>query len=40
MIEPNENPSVLRPGAILSESDVIDTDIAMKNAFVPQVPMA
>jgi hypothetical protein len=40
MIKPNENPSVPRPGAILSESDVIDADIAMKNTFFPQVPVA
>lgn len=40
MIKPNENPSVPRPGTNLSESDVIDVDIAMKNTFIPQVPVA
>jgi hypothetical protein len=40
MIKPNENPGVPRPGATLSESDVIDADVAMKNTFVPQVLVA
>lgn len=39
MIKPNENPSAPRPGATLCESDVIDANIAMKNAFIPQVPV-
>ena len=40
MIKPDENSTVTRPGGILSESNVIDADIAMKNAFVPQVLVA
>ena len=40
VVKPNENPSVPSSGAILSECDVIDADIAMKNTFIPQVSMA
>ena len=36
MIKPDdENSTVPRPGGILSESDAIDADIAMKNTSVP-----
>lgn len=40
MINPDENSTVPRPGGILSKSNVIGADIAMKNTFVPQIPVA